>query len=76
MDEQKYVIFYKCDDGSCEYVYEINRSNIYTTSDLQQAMFIGDKDQALAMAAYCRARNKKSYKVLAVVTTTSVVEEE
>ena len=77
MDEQRYVIFYKDGENELNYVYEINRSNIYTTSDMQSGMFIGDKSQALAMAAYCNARsNSKKYKVLSMVTTTSVVEEE
>lgn len=76
MDE-RYVIFYKDSENELNYVYEINRSNIYTTTEMQSGMFIKDKSQALAIAAYCNARNSsKCYKVLAMVTTTSVVEEE
>lgn len=77
MDEQRYVIFYKDGEGVLNYVYEINRSTIYTTTDMQSGLFINDKSQALAMAAYCNSRSSsKKYKVLAMVTTTSVVEEE
>lgn len=77
MDEQRYVVFYKDGENVLNYVYEINRSTIYTSTDIQSGLFISDKSQALAIAAYCNTRSSsKKYKVLAVVTTTSVIEEE
>lgn len=77
MDEQRYVIFYKDGEGVLNYVYEINRNTIYTSTDIQSGLFINDKSQALAIAAYCNTRSSsKKYKVLAVVTTTTVIEEE
>lgn len=79
-DEKKYLIFNKDGDGTLNFVYEINRSSVYVTEDKQSAMFIDDKDCALAMAKYCQRRQKSSggkvYKVMAIVTKSEVVEDD
>lgn len=79
-DEREYIIFYKSSDGKLNYVYEINQGSIYTTETKQNAMFIDDKDCALAMAKYCMRRQKSSggkvYKVMAIVTKSEVVEDD
>ena len=74
---KKYVIFKLTSSGKKEYVYEINRSSIYTTEDIHSAMFIDDIDTALHISKYLIRRSdcNVQYQVLAIVTTCEVVEE-
>lgn len=77
-DVKKYVIFKTKSSGDKEYVYEINKSSIYTTSDIHSAMFIDDVDTALVMSKYITRRESGSYvyQVMSIITTCEIVEEE
>ena len=77
-ETKKYAIFKPTSSGKKEYVYEINRSSIYTTEDMHQAMFVDDVDTALCISKYLTRRTGGDpvYGVIAMVTTCEVIEEE
>ena len=77
-ETKKYAIFKTLSSGKKEYVYEINRSSIYTIEDMHQAMFIDDVDTALCISKYLTRRTDGNpvYNVIAMVTTCEVIEEE
>ena len=77
-ETKKYAIFKTTSSGKKEYVYEINRSSIYTIEDIHQAMFIDDVDAALCISKYLTRRTSGNpvYGVIAMVTTCEIIEEE
>lgn len=77
-DVKKYVIFKTKSSGEKEYVYEINKNNVYTTNDIHSAMLIDDVDAALVMSKYITRRESGSYlyQVMSIITTCEVIEEE
>ena len=77
-ETKKYAIFETTSSGTKEYVYEINRGSIYTTSNIHDSMFIDDVDTALCIGKYLTRRTSGSpvYSVIAMVTTCEIIEEE
>lgn len=75
---EKYLIFEKTSESNREYVYQIGRSNIYTSDDIGNAIEFNNKETALMVAKYLTDRNKHSKKffVLSMVTKIDVIESE
>lgn len=71
-----YMIFYYGSDNTKWYVYEINRSSIYTTTKYEDALKIDTKEHAFAFAEYCGTREKKDFQIIEIKSTMEVVEKE